>query len=95
MPDGALGDRLRPWGIPGLRALPKARNNVLVLFCEDREEAFMRTGITSTFVPLLHEDGRVRFEAPKRASVLVLEATLAILWILSAAVLVVAPILWF
>ncbi len=55
----------------------------------------MRTGITSTFVPLLHEDGRVRFEAPKPASVLVLEATLAILWILSAAVLVVAPILWF
>lgn len=55
----------------------------------------MRTGITTTFVPLLHEDGRVRFESPKPASVLVLEAVLAILWILSAAVLVVAPILWF
>lgn len=57
----------------------------------------MRTGIgiSTTFVPLLHEDGRTRFEAPKALSVRLLEAALAILWILSAAVLIVAPVLWF
>jgi hypothetical protein len=57
----------------------------------------MRTGIgiSTTFVPLLHEDGRTRFESPKALSVRLLEAALAILWILSAAVLIVAPILWF
>jgi hypothetical protein len=63
-----------------------------------REEASMRTGIgiTTTFVPILHEtDGRMRFDAPKALGVRLLEAALAILWIVSAAVLIVAPILWF
>lgn len=55
----------------------------------------MRTGITTTFVPLLHEDGRVRFEPYKPLSVRLLEGTVAGLWLAVLAVLVAAPILWF
>lgn len=55
----------------------------------------MRTGITTTFVPLLHEDGRVRFEAHKPLSVRLLEGTVAGLWLAVLAVLVAAPIFWF
>jgi hypothetical protein len=53
------------------------------------------TGITTSTIPLLREDGRSRFDQPRRLSVRLLEAALAILWILSAGVVVAAPILWF
>lgn len=52
------------------------------------------SGITTTLVPLLREDGRLHFAYPKPLSVRLLEAALAVLWFLAATVVVTATVLW-